>query len=180
MPKNRFQPALTFAAAGLFALGALTGCTVGGAAQTDTKASAASKPSAAASSPSNPLQKKLGEVVTYKDGLSVSVSPPSPYTPSAEAAGVQDGATNIVFNVVITNNSKKNVDVGGFPTVNSGGTQASSITDLGANVGVSPATTLLPTQKITFQDAFSVKDAGDITYLITPGIGYDQAIFTSK
>jgi hypothetical protein len=175
--KTRFHFALATAA--VLTLASLTGCAVGGAEHADTKASAASKPTDAPVQ-SNPLQKKLGEVVTYEDGLSVSVSQPAPYTPSAEAAGVQAGGTNVVFNVVITNNSKKNVEIGGFPSVNSGGAAASSITDMGANVGLPPSTTLLPTQKITFQDAYSVKDQADITYLITPGIGYKQAIFTSK
>jgi hypothetical protein len=155
----------------------LAGCAVGASHDVDRSAPAAAQPSTA---PENPLQKKLGEVVTYKDGLSVSVSAPAPYTPSAQAAGVQDGATNLVFNVVIKNGGTKNVNIGGFPEVNSGGESAHSITDLGSNIGVPPNTTLLPSQSITFQDAYSVKDQADITYLITPGVGYQQAIFTSK
>jgi hypothetical protein len=175
MVKIRIHSVVVVAALPLILL--LAGCTVGGAIHSDTKASSATKPSAA---PPLPLQKKLGEVVTYKDGLSVSVSAPAPFTPSAEAAGATSGGTNIVFNVVITNNSKANVDIGGIPQVNSGGASASSITDIGANVDGSANTTLLPTQSINFQDAYSVKDLTDLTYLITPGIGYSQAIFTSK
>ena len=155
----------------------LSGCAVGGTNNIDTKAPVASQPSA---TPDNPTQRKLGGVVTYKDGLSVSVSLPAAYTPSAQAAGVIDGSTNIIFNVVIINNSKKNADVGGFPTVNSGGVSASAISDFENKVGVPPNTTLLPSQSITFQDAYSVKDQADITYLITPGLDYRQAIFTSK
>lgn len=155
----------------------LAGCSVGGSTHTSDKAVTATQPK---TTPVNPLQKKLGDIISYKDGLSVSVSVPAPYTPTDEAVGVVAGDTYLVFNIVITNNSKKNVDIGGFPQLNSGGEAAHAISDVANNIGVPPNTTLLPTQSITFQDAYSVKDQNDLTYLISPAPLYDQAIFTSK
>lgn len=155
----------------------LSGCSINKAENSDKTVPAASQPTEA---PKQETQKLLGETVTYVDNVSVSVSVPAAYAPTETAAGVNPGETYLIFNVVITNNSDANVDVGGFPSVNSGGVEASAISDVANNVGYPPYTTLLPGQSISFQDAYSVKDPVDITYFIQVGIMYEQAIFTLK
>lgn len=156
----------------------LTGCSVGVSSHTDHNVTSAPKPSVATQT--DPLVKGFGDVITYKDGVSLSVSKPATYTPTDVAAGTVDGQDNLAFTIVVTNNSKKNVDVGGFPQVTSGGQQAHTITDLEKNVGVPPVTTLLPGKSIKWVAAFSVADPKDVTIEYTPGFDYDQAIFDSN
>jgi hypothetical protein len=157
----------------------LSGCAVTGAApHSDPKASAAAAP--APSPKQDSLLKGFGQTITYTTGVSVSVSTPAPYTASAEAAGVVDGQQTLQFNVVVTNNSKQNFDMSGFPEATSGGQPAHAITDLGANVGNTPMTTLLPGQTVQWVEAFSVANPADITFQYAPSMEYQKAIFDSK
>jgi hypothetical protein len=158
----------------------LSACSTQGSSHVDPHASAASTAHATPAPKANPLLKGFDSVETYTDGVSVSVSSGAPYTPSPEAAGVIAGETNLVFTIVVTNGSKTNLDIAGFPQANSGGQAASDISDFGSNVGNDPMTTLLPSQTIKWQEAFSVADPTDITFMYAPSFAYDKAIFTSK
>jgi hypothetical protein len=157
----------------------LSGCAVTGAApHSDPKASAAAAPSPSPKQDS--LLKGFGQTITYTTGVSVSVSAPSPYTPSEEAAGVVAGQQVVQFNVVVTNNSADSVDIAGYPQATSGGQPAHSITDLGANVGNTPMTTLLAGQSLQWAEAFSVANPADVTFQYAPVMTYKTAIFDSK
>lgn len=162
----------------------LSACSVQAAPTTDNHASAApapaAKPSTTPSSDANSLIKGFGQIATYSDGVSVSVSVPGAYTPSDEAAGVVAGQTNVVFTIVVTNNSKDALSLDQTAQANSGGQQASAIFDLGANIGFQPSAAVLPGQTIQFQQAFSVADPNNITLQYAPTYDYKAAIFDSK
>lgn len=156
----------------------LSGCAVSGATHSDTHAAKAHTPAVAVQK--DPLLKGFGDVITYKDGLSVSVSKPVDFTPSPEAAGAASGQTAMVFTVVLTNHTKGSVDIGGFPTATSGGTTSASIADIGANISNTPNTTLLQGQTLSWQEGFSIADPTNITFQYAPGFDYANAIFDSK
>jgi len=158
----------------------MSGCAVQGSTHADPKASSATVEKPAPAPVTDPLVKKFGEVVTYKDGVSVSVSPAAPYTPSPEAAGATAGMTYIQVTLVVTNNSDKTLDQAGWPTATSGGQQAAAISDFGQNIGDTPAGPLLAGQTMKWNEAFSVADAADITIAYSPSFEYKNAIFTSK
>lgn len=129
---------------------------------------------------SDPLLKGFGEVITYEDGVSVSVSKPVPYSPSAYAAGVTKGAKNVMFTIVVTNNSDTALDILGFPQANSGGQAASGITDFGDDRLNEPQAPLLPGRSIKWEEAFSVADPTDVTFSFAPNFDYKDAVFDSS
>lgn len=129
-------------------------------------------------SPAAQSNSSFGDTITYKDGLALTVSTPSPFTPGQYAAGA-DQAANVVFTITLKNGTNKNYDPFLFPTVSSNGTESSSIIDTENNIGLGPTTTVPPGQSVTFQAAFSVADASKLVMEISPGLGYDDAVFTS-
>ncbi len=131
---------------------------------------------AASAGPAASTNYSFGDTVTYKDGLAITVSAPTPYTPSDSAAGA-DQAANIQFTITLKNGTTKNYDPLLYPTVSSNGTEASSITDIGNKVGLAPTTAVPAGQSITFVTAFSVADPTKLVLDISPGFGYDEAVF---
>lgn len=171
----------------------LTGCSLSAGSRPDPEASAAAAPAAEATTepaaepapeaPANPLIKAFGEVITYEDGVSISVSPAAPFTPTEYAAGAETG-TPVIFTVVITNNSAEPLEPLAFPTVSSGGQQGSSIFDIGnpeyGDIGMFPTTTLLPGQTIQWISGFAVANPADVTFEVSPSsFLYEDAIFTT-
>lgn len=173
-----------------FALSAilLTGCSVAAESTPDPAASAASTPTEDSAEPAaeetvNPLIKPFGEIVTYEDGVSISVSPGASFTPGEYAQGAESG-TPLVFKVIITNNSDVTVEPAAIPSATSGGQPATYIADVAnpeyGDLGMFPTTTLLPGQTIEWYTAFAVADPADVTYQISPtSFDYDSAIFTT-
>lgn len=163
----------------------LTGCSVAAEPTPDPAASAASTPEQPAEpvvEEVNPLIKPFGEVITYEDGVSISVSAGAPFTPTEYAAGAESG-NPIVFEVVITNNSEAPLEPTAYPTMSSGGQESTMIADVAhpkfGDVGMPPTTTLLPGQTVKFYTAFAVVDPADVTLEVSPSFDHDYAIFTT-
>ena len=151
---------------------------------TDTTASQAAAPVEETQTPPavNEFAKKFGDTITWSDGVSISVGAPTTYTPTEYAAGVVDGSTNVVFEIVLTNNGAEPYDPVVWPSVSSGGVEASNIADVGSDlgtVGLVPTTTVLPGQTIKWYQAFSVADANAITFQISPDPFGDKGVFTN-
>jgi hypothetical protein len=132
----------------------------------------------------NDLIKQFGEIVTYDDGVSISVALIGPYTPGEYAQGIVEGQTPTVFKVVITNNSDQPLEPGAIPSVNSGGQPAEYIADVAhaeyGDLGLFPTTSILPGQTLEWFTAFGVTDPANINMDITPApFEYDTAIFTN-
>lgn len=173
--------------AGLALTASLTACSTPAASAPDPQASAATADEKPAETPPavNELVKPFGEVVTYKDGVSISVSAPTQFTPSnLDSFPLPEGQTPLVFKVVLTNNSDKPLEPGAIAQANSGGKPATYIADVAnteyPDLGMFPTTTILPGQTLEWFTAFSVIDPADITLEIAPApIDYDNAIFTN-
>ncbi|AYG04731.1 hypothetical protein [Gryllotalpicola protaetiae] len=128
---------------------------------------------------------KFGETYKWSDGLAVTISAPQPFTPSQYAAGVTAGQQNLIFTITINNGTTQNVDAGlSQMTLTSGGTAASSITEIGGPqgdvTGLGPQTPVLPGQSVSWKAAFSVANPADLTsqFSITD-FNHKPAIFTS-
>lgn len=134
--------------------------------------------------PVNDLIKQFGEVVTYEDGLSISLSEPIPFSPGEYAQGAVDGQTPIVFKVVLTNNTPDAVDPYTYVSVSSAGAESAVIGDYQnpefGDIGMSPTTKVLPGQTVEWYVGFSIADPANITAEVSTGIiGYESAIFTN-
>lgn len=127
---------------------------------------------------------KFGETAEYNDGVKVTVSEPrTDYTPSDTAAGDDNDALKnyVVFAVTIENGSRETFDPGMFlASGNSAGVEANQIFDSEQNLGSAPSTKLLPGDKVTFDMAFAVADANDITLEINTDFERDEILFTTK
>ncbi|WP_448003558.1 DUF2510 domain-containing protein [Agromyces bauzanensis] len=138
-----------------------------------------SAPEATDSGPAEGLA--FGETLVWEDDVSMTVSAPEPFTPSDVAVGA-DQAVNLVFTLTITNDSSENVQPIVVSTLSSGGTEATRILDVGAEggqVGIPPTTPILPGESITWQEAWSVADAGSLTMRTAPSFGYESVVFTN-
>ncbi|WP_382304240.1 DUF4190 domain-containing protein [Herbiconiux sp. UC225_62] len=122
---------------------------------------------------------QFGQVVTYDDGMEISVSEPTPFTPSANAVGT-DQATNLQFTITIVNGTAADYQPFSFSTVTSGGVAASLIIDPDNGIeGLPPVDTIPAGQTVTYVEAYSVADANDIVYDVAPGFEYTTARFTN-
>lgn len=71
----------------------------------------------------------FGEVFTWDDEISLSVSEPTVFVPSEYSYGLVDGQTAVVFTFVVTNGSDNVVDPMTFVSLASGGFPSASIMD---------------------------------------------------
>jgi len=131
----------------------------------------------------NPMLKTFGEAMNWTDGISISVSKPSAFKAGEYAAGVTPGLKQVVFEVVLTNNTKAALKPSVYSTVASGGSEASAIFDTGNPTGSidgGPKTAILPGKTVKWLEAYSVADVKDITFQISPSFDHEDAIFTIK
>jgi hypothetical protein len=127
----------------------------------------------------------FGDTMTWDDGVALTVSAPEPYTPSPIAVG-STLANNVVFTMTITNNSTENLQPVPFPTLTSGGQEASQIFDLGADlegdaddVGIPPTAIVPPGGSLSWRVAWSVADPASLTMEASPSFAYANATFTN-
>lgn len=165
---------------GLICAATLSACSIGAT----NNAPAPHKTAVAVAKPTpspvaDPLVKAFGGTVTYQDGVAVTVTGPTPYQPSAEAAGGIAGQQVVKFTVTVINGSKDTIQIGGWPQATSGGQQASAVSDFGQNVGDTPNAPLLAGQQLSWDEAFSVADPTQITFSYSPTLDHKTAIFTN-
>lgn len=184
---HNYIAALLFVIIGFSLMIALAACGSKEPAAADPNASAATVEEPAEQTPPavNEFIKQFGDVITYEDGVSISVSVPTPFTPSnLDYMPLAEGETPVVFKVVLTNNSTDVLEPGAIAQANSGGKPATYIADVGnpeyGDLGLFPTTSVLPGQTLEWFTAFGVADVNDITLEITPApFEYDNAIFTN-
>ena len=183
----------TIAALALIAALTLTGCTAGaGSSAPDKPAPVVTEPAPEPSfaEPAEPAPEPevddmilgFGEAMTWIDNVSLSVSAPAAFQASEYAAGVIDGQAQVVFTLVLTNNSDAVLEPSTYARVSSGGQEASQIFDSGnpaGEIGGSPSTAILPGQTVQWLAAFSVADPAAITFQVAPSFEYEDAIFTN-
>lgn len=166
-------------------IGFIAGCATKGEAPAPApEASAAEAPVATEEPPAlDPMIKKFGEVFSYENGVSISVSEGSPFTPTMYAAGVIPGQPALLFKIVVTNGTAAAIDPYTMETVASAGTESSAIFDMGntdyGNVGETPMTSILPGQTIEWLVGYSVADPANLTFEVSPGFEYEQVVYTN-
>lgn len=162
-----------------------TGCSVK---QVDTPMPKASKAATFKDTPEAVVEEEpentgvvaFGDVITYADEISLSVSAPADYVPTEWAAGMVEGQPTVVFEFVITNGSSEPfAPEMVFATLSSAGVEASGVFDTENNIGFPPTTSVLPGQTIKWNQAWSVADPAVMTMDISAGFTYDNAIFTN-
>ncbi len=126
--------------------------------------------------PENPV---FGQTYEWEDGLAVSVSPPTPFTPS-DTAAFDPAPTFVSFEIKIVNGTSEIFDPLLFSTtMQSGNTEASQVFDSEQGVGGSPSTPVLPGREVVFRQAYGVNDPADLVMQVSPSFDHDPAIFTS-
>lgn len=149
-------------------------------------ASAAEAPVAEVETPEPAVDDMIagfGEVFTYENEVSISVSAPTEFTPTEYAAGVTPGQVALLFTIVITNGTDAAIDPYAYESLASGGAQASAIFDFGnetyGNIGETPQTSVLPGQTVQWLVGYSVADPASLTFEIAPGFEYQNVIYTN-
>ncbi|SMH49653.1 hypothetical protein SAMN06295885_3374 [Rathayibacter oskolensis] len=123
----------------------------------------------------------FGEALAYTDGVTLSVSAPTEFTPTEYAAG-NDQAVDVVFTLSIQNGSDENLEPFTYAEVSSGGVEASRIFDTDGEAGdisTSPSTVILPGGSVTWKEAYSVADPASIVMQLSPSFDYQDAVFTN-
>ena len=118
----------------------------------------------------------FGDTFTYDDGVAVRVSAPEAYTPGEYSSGA-DQAASVVFTVTIENGTDANFEPMPYETATSGGVEASKVYD--SDIESSPTTVVPAGQSISYRIVFSVADADQIVFQMSPSFDYDDVVFTS-
>ena len=141
-----------------------------------TSGSIDSGDSGSADSDASAENNAFGDTFTYDDGVAVTVSAPEAYTPGEYSSGA-DQAASVVFTVTIENGTDANFDPMPYETATSGGVEASKVYD--SDIESSPTTVVPAGQSISYRIVFSVADADQIVFQMSPSFDYDDVVFTS-
>lgn len=151
----------------------LAGCASEPSSVTDKKTgSNASKDDGAEAKKSDAPKKvenpNFGQTVEYPNGLSLTVGKPKPFKPS-EYAAAEPAKAYIQFEVIVVNNTGKNVDASLiYYTMQSDDEEASEVFDSESNIEGAPSTKLLDTRQAKFSIAFGVNNPDDLVMEIQP------------
>ncbi|MFZ1382336.1 MAG: hypothetical protein WAS54_06055 [Scrofimicrobium sp.] len=138
-----------------------TGATTPAAVEESTEESATTEEEEVTEEPAN-TNPTFGDTYTWDDGLAVTISQPTEFTPSEYSAGAVEGQTALSYEVTLTNGTDKDVEsVMIMLTVASGGSEGSAIFDSNNGVEI-PTSTILPGKSLTWTVAYSVADPADV------------------
>ncbi len=113
----------------------------------------------------------------WEDGLSVTVSAPTPFTPSEYATTA--APAHLGFTVTITNNTGTIYEPAMFSMGGqSGSTEAEEVYDSESGLTGTPYVGLLDGRQAVFTVGFGVADPADVVLEVRPGFEYDEAYFT--
>ncbi len=119
---------------------------------------------------------RFGETFTYDDGLEVTIGTLAAYEPSEYAWA--EGDRFVVFTVTIVNGTGEVFDPSGFSTTaSSGGREADEVYDSENGLEGSPMTSIQPGKSVSFEVAYGVSDASDLTLDVSPD-WWDHDTFT--
>ncbi len=113
---------------------------------------------------------EFGETATYPNGLSISVSEPTAYTPSEYAFGHEGYSSSVQFTVKIVNKTGSRFDPSMvYMSMQSGNTEGEEIFDDENGFDGAPSTTVLDGRETTFPVAFGVDDRDDLVLEVDSG-----------
>ncbi|MEN3121152.1 hypothetical protein [Janibacter sp. LM] len=120
---------------------------------------------------------KLGSSFTYSDGLQLTLSKPTQFTPSEWAAPSSD--PGLIFTVTMMNGTGAKFD----PTLNSitaqiGNEEAEQIFDSENGLDGGPSTSILPGREVTYKAAFVGTDTKNLVVEIAPDWDHGALTFT--
>lgn len=124
---------------------------------------------------------RLGQTITYDDGLSITVGKPQAFTPDPEwATGGEGFAEQVKMTVTVVNNTGMPFDADmTYITVQSANVEGEEIYD--DSLTSSPQTSLLDGREATYEIGYGVGDSSDLVVEVEPGsFEHESAIFTSK
>lgn len=125
-------------------------------------------------------QAGFGSTYSWTDGLQVTVSAPTPFTPS-EYAAADPATAYLSFTVTIVNNTGAEYKPSLFSaTAQSGNAEADQVYDSANGLDGTPSTAILNGRQSTFQLGFGVADPNDVVLQVRPGFDYDDVFFTSS
>ena len=181
---QRMNKLLTTTAAVAVLLFGLLACSQNDGEPTADPGTGANRPGAAAESvaptTAESTNSTFGQAFTFKDGLSVGISPPTPYTPSTSASTSNPEGPFVAFTVTIVNGSPNNYDPALFSaSLQSGNVEADQVYDSANDVGGAPSTAVLPSRESQFTIAFEASDPADLVLQVSPGFEYRNAFFTN-
>ncbi|MBO3102568.1 hypothetical protein [Cellulomonas fengjieae] len=111
-----------------------------------------------------------GQTMTYADGLALTVSQPTGYTPGEWAAGTEGHTNFVTFDVTVMNGTSQPYDPLLLMTgATSGGVAASEVFDSEV-LGTRPDAAILPGQTVTWKVGYGVADPADITVDVSAGL----------
>jgi hypothetical protein len=138
------------------------------------------EPPSPSPSPTDDGVLSFGESITYEDGVTLTVSAPTPYTPSEYAAGAEGVTAAVAFDVTIVNGTQANFDPSFFSTtLQSANVEGSEIYDSENGLEGSPSTTLLPGREAKFRIAYGVTNPADLVLEVSPSFEHNNAIYAS-
>lgn len=179
MNYNKATIALIAATAAL----ALAGCSTPSTTPQPAASAAVIEPGPGTAAPSPSFKgKQFGEINTWTNGISISVSRPTEFTPGQYAMGATEGETPVYFKIVLTNNSDEPFQPSAYEGVSSGGKESRAIFDTGNEVGdlgTPPSNVILPGGTVEWFVAYSVADPENILFQIEPDPFYDTVVFTN-
>jgi hypothetical protein len=122
----------------------------------------------------------FGEPFEFKDGLTVSVSGPEEFTPSAKA--IKGGEENFVkFTLKLGNGTAKRLDAASVTaTVTSGGGQGGDVIDQEQEISLAPGKTLRPGGQISWVQGFGVQDPEDVAVVVQAGMDRVPIAFAAE
>jgi hypothetical protein len=129
-----------------------------------------------------PTVAKLGQIISYSDGLTVSVAAPARHLVSSSAAPTQFRQTKaLLVTTTVTNTGQTPITFspGSGPTVTYNGQQAPNVFD--SDFSSSSDTAVLPGKSFTYRNLYGVADpAGDLQVQVTREYGSSPAVFTGQ
>lgn len=118
----------------------------------------------------------FGDTMTYTDGLSITVSKGTKFTPSDTSMG--KGKFFVKFTVVIVNGTGKVFDPSMFQaTAQSSNVEGDEVFDSAGGMNGGPDTKLLKGREAKFVIGFGVEDPKDIVLEVTPSFEHNSALF---
>jgi hypothetical protein len=145
------------------------------------KDSSVTKPqSSPDSTTKDPTTGPFGTTFKTSDGVTVTISTPKSFKPSAYAISGNENH-DLILTVSVVNGSTKKFD----PTLSSfnassGDAEAEEIFDTGHDLNGSPETSILPGKTLNWAIGFNVKDPNDLTVDGSLGFGYDDVTWTNS
>ena len=125
--------------------------------------------------PNEPVS--FGTTKTYEDGLSVTVSKGTSFTPS-ENAMADKAKAHLKYTITVVNGTGKVFDPSMFhASVQSSNIEGSQVFDSGGGLAGSPSTKLLKGREAKFTIGFGVEDSKDVVMEVTPSFEHKSVLF---